>query len=90
VGHALRSNLRPYDVIVRYGGDEFICAMADIGPHEARGRFKRIAHTLAAVKARYSISFGLAQARPDETLPQLVARADADLLAHRSCRRRTA
>jgi diguanylate cyclase (GGDEF)-like protein len=90
VGYALGSNLRPYDVIVRYGGDEFLCAMPDISPHEARARFKQIARALAAVKARYSISFGLAQARPDETLPQLVARADADLLAHRSCRRRTA
>jgi diguanylate cyclase (GGDEF)-like protein len=90
VGHTLRANLRPYDVIVRFGGDEFICAMPDINSPEARARFKKIAHALSAVRARYAISFGLAQALPGESLHSLIARADADLLACRSSAKRTA
>jgi diguanylate cyclase (GGDEF)-like protein len=90
VGRSLRGNLRSYDVIVRYGGDEFICAMPDITPGEARARFAAIADSLAAVRAGYSISFGLAEAGPTESLEDLVARADMELLAHRSRLRRTA
>ena len=84
VGEALRANLRSYDVIVRYGGDEFVCAMPDLSPQEARARFARIAHALAAVDSDHSISIGLAQAWPGETLNALIARADADLLRSRA------
>jgi diguanylate cyclase (GGDEF)-like protein len=84
VGHALRSNLRPYDVIVRFGGDEFVCAMSDLTPREARARFARIALLLSAMDSEHSISFGLAQAGPGENLNALIARADADLLRLRA------
>jgi diguanylate cyclase (GGDEF)-like protein len=84
VGQALRANLRPYDVIVRYGGDEFLCAMPNLSAPEARARFQRIAHELAAVNSEHAISFGLAQARDSETFDELIARADADLIGTRS------
>ncbi|MDX6569694.1 MAG: hypothetical protein QOH15_2272 [Gaiellales bacterium] len=83
VGRTLIGNLRPYDVIVRYGGDEFLCAMPDIGASEARARFLKIRHALAAFDAKYSLSFGLAQSNEHDTLDELIARADADLLAGR-------
>jgi diguanylate cyclase (GGDEF)-like protein len=86
VGETLRAHLRPYDVIVRYGGDEFVCAMPNIGAPEARARFQKMAHALAAIKAEHSISFGLAQAQPEETLEALIARADADFLEARRAR----
>jgi diguanylate cyclase (GGDEF)-like protein len=83
VGRTLLESVRPYDIVVRYGGDEFICGMPNLGMEKARARFERIAATLAAADAEHSISFGLAQAEPDDTLTQLIARADAALLEGR-------
>jgi diguanylate cyclase (GGDEF)-like protein len=83
VGETLRANIRPYDVIVRYGGDELVCAMPNLIAREAKARFERIAAALAAVNTDYSVSVGLAQAEPGDTLQALVARADADLLEGR-------
>jgi diguanylate cyclase (GGDEF)-like protein len=46
VGGTIRAHVRPYDVIVRYGGDEFVCAMSDLGAVEARERFDKVAEAL--------------------------------------------
>jgi diguanylate cyclase (GGDEF)-like protein len=80
LGETLRANVRPYDVIVRYGGDELLCAMPNLGAREARARFQKIAAALAAVDAEHSITFGLAEAEPADSLQELIARADADFL----------
>jgi diguanylate cyclase (GGDEF)-like protein len=84
VGKTLAANLRPYDVIVRYGGDEFVCAMPDMSAPEARARFLKICHALAAVDAAYSLGFGLAQSTETDTLDEVIARADSDLFSGRS------
>jgi diguanylate cyclase (GGDEF)-like protein len=83
VGETLRANIRPYDVIVRYGGDELVCAMPNLSAAEATARFESVAAALTAADARHSITFGLAQAEPDDSLRELIARADADLLEAR-------
>jgi diguanylate cyclase (GGDEF)-like protein len=83
LGETLRANVRAYDLIVRYGGDELICAMPNLGASEARARFERIAVVLTAASAKHSITFGLAEAEPADTLQELLARADADLLRAR-------
>jgi diguanylate cyclase (GGDEF)-like protein len=83
VGTTLIANLRPSDVIVRFGGDEFLCAMPDISAPDARARFRKICTTLAGVDSGYSVSFGLAQSSQTDTLEDVIARADADLLAGR-------
>lgn len=88
VGETLRTHLRPYDVIVRYGGDEFVCVMSDLGTLEARERFDKVTDGLRDVDMKHSITFGIAEAVAGESLETLIARADADLLDARQFRRR--
>lgn len=83
LGETLRANVRPYDVIVRYGGDELICAMPNLSASEARARFEKIAALLTAADAKHSVTFGLAEAEPADSSQELIARADADLLQAR-------
>jgi diguanylate cyclase (GGDEF)-like protein len=86
VGETLRANVRPYDVIVRYGGDEFLCAMPNVTRASARIRMEKISAELNAAKEGHSITFGLAAYEPDDGLQELVTRADADLLGARRSR----
>lgn len=83
VGETLHAQLRPYDVIVRYGGDEFICAMPNFTTAEARARLESIAAALKVGNEQHSITFGLSQATPADSLETLIARADDDLLESR-------
>jgi diguanylate cyclase (GGDEF)-like protein len=83
VGETVRANVRPYDVIVRYGGDELVCAMPNLGAAEARARFEKIAAELTVINPEHSVTFGLAEAEPADNLQELIARADADLLEAR-------
>ena len=87
LGRTLRANVRPYDVIVRYGGDELLCAMPNLSASEARARFEKIATVLAAADGKHSVTFGLAEAEPADTLQELLAHADSDLLQVRRSRR---
>lgn len=77
----LRSKLRPYDPIVRWGGDEFICAISDTNLEGARKRFEEVRVALAEKGA--AISVGLAALGEGDTLETLIARADAALLEAR-------
>jgi diguanylate cyclase (GGDEF)-like protein len=86
VVQTLRANVRPYDVIVRYGGDEFLCAMPDLTRAAAQDRMEKIAAALTMADTRHSISFGLAEHEPPEGLLELVGRADAALLEGRRAR----
>jgi diguanylate cyclase (GGDEF)-like protein len=83
VGEVVRAHLRPYDVIVRYGGDEFVCGVPNMAAGAARSRFDGIATVLRLLDRDHSISFGVAEARPGESLHRLIMRADADLLEAR-------
>jgi diguanylate cyclase (GGDEF)-like protein len=86
VGETVRASVRPYDVIVRYGGDEFVCAMPNLRAPEARARFEKVAAALTAVNVEYSVTFGLAEAESTDSLQELIARADAELLEVRRAR----
>jgi diguanylate cyclase (GGDEF)-like protein len=86
-GEALRASVRSYDVVVRYGGDEFICGMANMSEGAARSRLEHVAADLAAIDAEHSITFGLANAEPADDLGELIARADGNLLNTRRSNR---
>ena len=84
VTDAIRSKLRSYDPIVRFGGDEFVCALSDTDLGQARKRFEEIRHQLAKGHASGSISVGLADLRPTDTVDELLARGDEALLEARA------
>jgi diguanylate cyclase (GGDEF)-like protein len=75
VGEALRANTRSYDVVVRVGGDEFNVSFSGTVLDAARARVAQIRVALPGV----SISCGLAELRPGESLRDLTARGDTEL-----------
>jgi diguanylate cyclase (GGDEF)-like protein len=79
---AVRSHLRSYDLIVRFGGDEFVCALLALDIEKATERFVLINAALAA-HVHASISVGLAEYHIHDTLDGLLARADQALLTQR-------
>ena len=76
---SMRSHLRSYDPIVRYGGDEFVCALLDLDRPAARKRFEAINIDLDASDCG-SLTVGFAELRENDSLSDLLARADASLL----------
>jgi diguanylate cyclase (GGDEF)-like protein len=80
-----RSSLRPFDPIVRYGSDKFVCAVAGIGIEEVAQRFEEVRRSLYADTGA-SISIGLAELADRDTLDDVFGRADASLLGAKRAR----
>jgi diguanylate cyclase (GGDEF)-like protein len=76
VGAALLDNLRPYDIVIRYGGDEFVCALLDSSPDDAQRIMTRVQDQLARHDPPVRLSVGYADLRPDDSLDHLLQRAD--------------
>jgi diguanylate cyclase (GGDEF)-like protein len=76
---AMRSHLRSFDPIVRFGGDEFVCGLGGADVAEVKHRFGLIGEAVRK-DAGVGISVGLAALADGETLDQVTARADAALL----------
>jgi diguanylate cyclase (GGDEF)-like protein len=87
-GAALRQSLRSYDVIVRYGGDEFVCALPGSALETAVAALARARQLLDAMVPGATFSAGRALLRADDTLEDVVRRADSDLYRRRSQTRR--
>jgi diguanylate cyclase (GGDEF)-like protein len=83
VVNAMRSKLRSYEPIVRYGGDEFLCSIAGVDLAAVRVRFEEIDVVLRDRDHPGSLSVGLAEMQPDDTLAELIDRADRALLESR-------
>mgnify|MGYP001487091484 CR=1 FL=1 len=78
VARALKGRLRSYDLLIRWGGDEFLCGLADVDVAIAERALEAVRDQLAR-DAGQTFSYGLATVRPGDTVEDLVARADAAL-----------
>jgi diguanylate cyclase (GGDEF)-like protein len=76
---AIRSRLRSFDPIIRFGGDEFVCGLSGTDLAEATVRFEVIRHAVAE-DAHVGISVGLAALTHGDTVDALTDRADAAML----------
>lgn len=82
----VRDQLREYDVVVRFGGDEFVCGLQELPLDEVRQRLEAVNSGLQETK-NASISFGLVEREPGEELEALLARADHAMYEARATRR---
>jgi diguanylate cyclase (GGDEF)-like protein len=87
IADTLRANVRSYDLVVRYGGDEFICGFPALDVNDGAERFARINEDLAA-SDEASVAFGLAELVRGDSLTELIAKADALMYANRYQRTR--
>jgi diguanylate cyclase (GGDEF)-like protein len=87
VGAALRDSVRAYDVVARYGGDEFVIIALDAGEEvaaevasrglaEIKGRLAQLGFSEDATRA----TAGVAGSRAGDSPTMLIARADEALL----------
>jgi len=79
----LRARLRSYDLIIRFGGDEFLCAIPGVTMAEAAERLAAVNTTLATSPEQGSVTTGLAELQPNDSFEDLIARADAALYRQR-------
>jgi diguanylate cyclase (GGDEF)-like protein len=82
IADTLRANVRSYDLVVRYGGDEFVCGFPALEVNDAAERFARINEDLAASDDA-SVAFGLAELEEGDSLTDLISKADSLMYANR-------
>jgi diguanylate cyclase (GGDEF)-like protein len=91
VARLISNEFRSYDLILRFGGDELVCSFSGDGLDQIGKRFQRVAAHLNEAIPGASISVGVGQCRPGDTIETLLDRADATMFAtRRECRRRVA
>lgn len=80
--------LRPYDLLGRYGGEEFVLVLPDTNEIDARAVAERIRTTLEAITVKVAdvtfkmtASFGTATLANDTSLQGMIDRADLALYA---------
>jgi two-component system cell cycle response regulator len=86
----LKNSIRRYDVVCRYGGEEFAVIMPNTFLEDARTFCERLRKKINQTKVRYdakeiqfTVSIGLAQFTPetDKSIGHLIKRADESLYA---------
>jgi diguanylate cyclase (GGDEF)-like protein len=84
VADSITHDLRSYDVICRFGGDEFLCSLAGQDAEGARERFAQIGKRLSNATTGATITVGFAERAADDTVEILIGRADAALVEARA------
>ena len=79
VARGLRRHMRSYDLLIRMGGDEFLCALTGVSAAEAAERFGDLGPDSSGSTGN-SVSVGVSELRENDSTDALVQRADADLL----------
>jgi diguanylate cyclase (GGDEF)-like protein len=79
----LREHMRGYDLLVRLGGDEFLCILPGVSADQVRRRFHNIGAQLTAGPTAGSVSIGLADLRDGDGAQDLIERADHNMLGSR-------
>jgi len=99
VAGVLRAAIRPYDICVRYAGDEFIVVLSGCGGEEAERKRLELQHAVdnlqfephAAKKLALAISIGAAIFPHDgESYETLLATADSRMYRDKARRKRQA
>jgi diguanylate cyclase (GGDEF)-like protein len=83
----LQTTIRDYDILCRYGGEEFLIVAPDSTSDQAAGLADRIRMTVEETvittidnhKIRITVSFGVSQLWPGEKLEETIDRADRAL-----------
>jgi diguanylate cyclase (GGDEF)-like protein len=84
LGAALLASLRADDLVIRWGGDEFVCALDGVSLRTAADRFRATASLLASSWPGASVSTGLCLAEQGASVEQVLRRADSDLYRRRA------
>jgi diguanylate cyclase (GGDEF)-like protein/putative nucleotidyltransferase with HDIG domain len=99
VARVLRTAIRPYDICVRYAGDEFIVVLSGCGADEAEQKRQELQQAIDAVyfearpgrRVQLGISLGVAVFPHDgESYESLLATADSRMYQDKASRKRRA
>jgi len=95
IARMLRTELREYDIICRYGGEEFLVVMPDttlvnatiVGERLRKATAGLAIHLGERETLQVTVSCGIAQMRDNEDMDQLISRADTALYGAKSAGR---